>query len=139
MVAQDMGEGLIDAMSSLGAKNVLRKDIVTHDVFSNTSEEIANYLSIKNPQFSYTTISPTNLANKRQAPNNSIELANCTKQHMIVFIPYGEIICKEYLCDCTSCLQLKSSDCFYSQVSPDHEDDTSTVNEFESDEGENNG
>ena len=35
-------------------------------------------------------------------------------------------------------MQLKFSDCFYSQVSPDHEDDFFTMNEFESDEGENN-
>ena len=56
---------------------------------------------------------------------------------MIVFIPYGEIIYKEYLCDCTSCLQLKFSDCFYIQVSPDC--DTSTVNELESEYGQSNG
>ena len=129
------GKGGIDVMLSFGAKNVLRKDIVTHDVFFNTSEEIANYLSIKNPQFSYTTIK--SYKSGKRTPN-SIELANCMKQHRIVFIPYGEIICKEYLCDCTSCLQLKFSDCFDSQVSSDHEDDSSTVNEFESDEDENN-
>ena len=60
------------------------------------------------------------------------------KQHMIVFIPYGEIIYKEYLCDWTSCLQLKFSDCFYIQVSPDYDCDTSTVNELESEDGQSN-
>ena len=58
---------------------------------------------------------------------------------MIVFVPYGEIIYKEYLCDCTSCLQLKFSDCFYIQVSPDYDCDTSTVNELESEDGQSNG
>ena len=58
---------------------------------------------------------------------------------MIVFIPYGEIIYKEYLCDYTSCLQLKFSDCFYIQVSPDYDCDTSTVNELESEDGQSNG
>ena len=40
------GKGVIDAMSSFGVKNVLRKDIVTHDVFFNTSEDIQNHLSL---------------------------------------------------------------------------------------------
>ena len=133
------GKGVIDAMSSVGVKNVLRKDIITHDVFFNTSEDIQNHLSFKNPHFYYTAISPANLTSERQAFNSSIELANCMKQHMIVSIPYGEIIYKENLCDCTSCLQLKFSDFFYIQVSPDYDCDTSTVNELESEDGQSNG
>ena len=44
------GKEVIDAMSS-GVKNILRKNIVTHDVFFNTSEDVTNYLSIKNLNF----------------------------------------------------------------------------------------
>ena len=32
------GKGAIDGMSSFGVKNILRKDIVTHDIFFNKSE-----------------------------------------------------------------------------------------------------
>ena len=44
-------KGVIDAMSSFGVKNVLRHDIVIQDVSFNTSEEICDYLTIKNPKF----------------------------------------------------------------------------------------
>ena len=37
------GKGAIDAMSSIGVKNILRKDIVTHDVFLTN---LATWLSI---------------------------------------------------------------------------------------------
>ena len=40
------GKGTIDAMSSFGVKNVLRRDIVTQDVFFDSSKEIVEYLQI---------------------------------------------------------------------------------------------
>ena len=40
------GKGVIDAMSSFGAKNILRKDIVIHDVFFINSAEIVHYRSL---------------------------------------------------------------------------------------------
>ena len=46
-------ERAIDGMSPFGVKNILRKDIVAHDVFFNQSEEVVNYLSIKCPYFNY--------------------------------------------------------------------------------------
>ena len=50
------GKGVIDAMSSYGAKNVLRHDIVTLDVLFKSSESIVDYLAMKKPQFSYTNV-----------------------------------------------------------------------------------
>ena len=47
------GKGTIDAMSSFGVKNVMRRDIVAQDIFFEKSKEIADYLNIKNPQFYY--------------------------------------------------------------------------------------
>ena len=38
------GKGVIDAMSSFGAKNILRHVIVTQNIFFNDSESITNYL-----------------------------------------------------------------------------------------------
>ena len=43
------GKGTTDAMPSFEVKNVLRRDIVTLDIFFDTSEEIVDYLHIKNP------------------------------------------------------------------------------------------
>ena len=49
------GKGAIDTMSSFGVKNILRKGIVTHDVFFNNSCDMAEYLASKNPQNYYNT------------------------------------------------------------------------------------
>ena len=50
------GKGIIDAMSSFGSKNILRHDIVTLNVFSNSSEIIVDYLAKKKPQFSFNNV-----------------------------------------------------------------------------------
>ena len=63
------GKGTTDAMSSFEVKNVLRRDIVTLDIFFDTSEEIVDCLHIKNPQFYYASIDPGLLARKRNDYN----------------------------------------------------------------------
>ena len=50
------GKGAINAMPNFGVKNILRKDIVTQDVFFKNSAEIADYLSSINPHYYYTTV-----------------------------------------------------------------------------------
>ena len=50
------GKGAFDAMSSVGVKNILRKDIVTYDVFFNNSHDMVEYLASKNPQYYYQTV-----------------------------------------------------------------------------------
>ena len=129
------GKGVIDAISSFGVKNILRKDIVTHDVIFNTSEDVTNYLSIKKPQFSYTHITPECLANKRHASNETIPLKQCMKQHMIIFVSHGDITMQEYLCDCTLCLQFMFSECYYHSSTNDAMI-SATMNEYESNEEE---
>ena len=47
------GKGVIDAMSSFGAKNILRHNIITQDVFFNDSDSIVNYLATKKSDYSY--------------------------------------------------------------------------------------
>ena len=42
-------KGIIDAMSSFGVKNALRRDIVTQNVFCDSGKEIVEYLHIKKP------------------------------------------------------------------------------------------
>ena len=44
------GKGEVNAMSSFVAKNVLKSDTVTRDGFIDQSEEIADYLTVKNPR-----------------------------------------------------------------------------------------
>ena len=50
------GKGVIDALSNFSVKNILRKDIVTHDVFFNNSCDMAEYLASKNLQYYCNTI-----------------------------------------------------------------------------------
>ena len=98
-------------MSSFAVKNILRKDIVTHHVFFNNSCDMADYLASKNPQYYYSTIPVESLVMTRQMDNNPIEILSCMKQHLIVFRPKKEIFCKEYLCDCATCLQFDFENC----------------------------
>ena len=43
------GKGAIDVISSFSVKNILRKDIVTQDVFFNNFCDMVEYLASKNP------------------------------------------------------------------------------------------
>ena len=61
------GKGVIDAMSSFDAKNILRHDIVTRNIFFNDSESITNYLAMKKTIFVHQFASIVN-HNQTQSP-----------------------------------------------------------------------
>ena len=52
------------------------------------------------------------------------------KQHLMVFAPNTDVKTKEYLCDCTACLQLKFDECL--QVSD--ETDQEQTNKYDDEE-----
>ena len=111
---------MIDVMSSFGVKNTLRRDIVTQDIFFDKSEEIVDYLNIKNPQFYYAHIDTHMLAEKKdtliQGDCTPIEIKGCMKQNLIVAKPKStELVCREYLCDCSHFISLD----FYNCSSPE--------------------
>ena len=110
-------KGAIDGMSSFGVRNVLRKNIVAY-VFFNKSEDIVNYLTVKNPQFSYTHVPTGDLGSKRENENQILEIPNCMKQHLIVFTRNSSVLCKEYLCPCVTCLQFKFDECMNEETQP---------------------
>ena len=105
------GKGAIDGMSSFGVKNVLRKDIVNHNVFFNKSEEVVDYLEIKCPHFSYTHLPSDNVVKSRIENNESMIMKDCMKQHLMVFTKNEPVLCKEYLCSCSSCLEFNFKEC----------------------------
>ena len=88
-------------MSSFGVKNVLRRDIVTQDIFFDKSKEIVDYLNIKNPQFYYAHIDTDMLSEKRHLYTGDctpIEIKDCMKQRLIVFKPNStEVVCCSHL------------------------------------------
>ena len=109
---------VIDSMSSFGAKNVLRRDTVTHDAFFK-SEGIADYLKVKNPHYYYKNISVKTVATASMGSNISMEIPGCMKQRFMLFTPNCSVTCQEYLCDCVSCLQFKLDGCFKEQDGAD--------------------
>ena len=72
---------------------------------------MAEYLSSKNPWYYYTTVPVESLVLACQNIGNPTELPGCMKQHFIIFKPKEKIFCKEYLCDCNSCLQFDFENC----------------------------
>ena len=105
------GKGAIDGMSSFGVKNVLRKDIVTHNVFSNKSKEVIDYLEMKWPHFSYTHLPSDDAVKSRIENNESMILKGSIKQHLMVFTKNEPVLCKEYLCSCSLCLKFNFKEC----------------------------
>ena len=105
----------IGSFCTYGAKNVLRRDIVTQDIFFDTSGGIVDYLHIKNPRFYYASIDPGLLARKRHNYNEhgeSIEIKGCIKQYLFVYKSNStEIICRVYLCECFEYIQLHFNNC----------------------------
>ena len=81
------GKRAIDGMSSFGVKNILRKEIVTNNIFFNKSEEVIDYLSHKCPQFNYEHIPSEDVVKSRIMQKDSIIIRNCMKQHLMVFTP----------------------------------------------------
>ena len=120
--------------SSFGVKNVLRRDIVTQDIFFDISKEIVDYLHIKNTQFYSASIDTRLLARKRhdyKKHGESIEIKGCMKKYLLVYRPNStQITCREHLCDCFECLQLNFDNCCSSNHLDDIEN-TNTEEEFD--------
>ena len=104
-------KGTIDEMSSFGVKNILKKDIVTNNIFFNKSKEVVHYFSRKCLQFNYEHIPSEDVVKSRIMQKDFIIIRNCMKQHLMVFTPTDDIFLKEYLCSSSSCLQFHFKEC----------------------------
>ena len=104
-------------MSSFGVKNVVRIDIFTHDIYILTTVRILLIIFEKNPQFSClcTNIIAKEIAVSRTKEHKAFEMPNCMKQHLNVFLRGRKVMCKEYLCNCGSCLNYWFQDCLKSE------------------------
>ena len=92
------GKGAIDGMSSFGVKNILRKDIVAHDIFFNQSEEVVNYLSIKCPHFNYKHLPREAIVRSRIVQNSTKKIPDFMIHNLMVFPPNDSAFCREHLC-----------------------------------------
>ena len=50
-------------------------------------------------------------------------ITGCIKQNLIVFKPKKKLLCKEYLCGCTFCLQFDFENCSNENAADNGEDD----------------
>ena len=105
------GKGVIDATSSFGAKNILRHDIITRNVFFNDSEAIVDYLTKKKPEFCYTNVSALEVVTKRLNMDTPLEIKDYNKQHVMVYQKGKAVVMKEYFCDCDPCRQFDFDNC----------------------------
>ena len=128
-------KAFMDAISSFGTKNVLRRDIVTHDVFFNQREDIVDYFTVKNPLYYYKNISAETVTKALMESNISMEIPGCMEQHLILFTPNCSVMCREYLSDSVSCLQFKFDECLKEQDAGDV-DFPEDLERFEDDECE---
>ena len=55
--------------------------------------------------------------------DNPMEIAGCMKQHLTVFKLTKKVFCKEYICDCTCCLQFDFKNCLNENAVDNDEDD----------------
>ena len=124
-------KGAIDGMSSFGMKNILKKDIVTRDLFFNNSEVITDYLLKRNPQFCYTNILAENVTATEREERKSLVIPNCMKQYLLVFESEKLSLSKKYLC---SCNQFDFRNC--SNVEEEISDDLEDLDVFDDENAE---
>ena len=103
---------LVDAMSSFGVKAILRRDIISKDDWFSTSQEIVDHLQFRGkPDMYYKTIHPEPLGETRQNAEE-MKIDQCMNMYLFVFKPKEtKVYMKEYLCDCTSCLEFNFDAC----------------------------
>ena len=117
------GKGLIDAMSNFGVKSILRRNIVTHDVWFANSDEICSYLreQLRSDKImDYQVVDPVAVDSKRMN-KIGLKIKNCMSKHLFDFKPNPKstsVLTMEYLCDCKDCLELNFEKC------AQHEDKT---------------
>ena len=106
------GKGLVDAMSSFCVKAILRRDIISKNDWFSTSQEIVDHLQFRGKHdMYYKTIHPEPLDEARQNAEER-KIDQCMKMHLFVFKPKEtKVYMKEYLCDCTSCLEFSFESC----------------------------
>ena len=108
--ASGHGKGVIDAISSFGAKNILTHNIIVQDVSFTNSDSIVNYLATKKPDYSFTHVPALEVVTKCNAPHTPKEIKDCMKQHM-VFQSNKVVILKKYLSECNPCRKFEFDNC----------------------------
>ena len=74
-------------------------------MYFSTPVKIADYFTIKCPQFNYTHLPSDDVVKSRISRDDAMIIKDCMKQHLMIFAPNEPVFCKEYLCSCNACLR----------------------------------
>ena len=101
------GKGLIDAMSSFGVKAILRRDAW----FANR-DELCNHLRMRgDTRMSCDVVNPEQV-NRKRMEKVPFVIKDCTRMHLFDYRPNNKtVFCREFLCDCVSCLDFDFDQC----------------------------
>ena len=86
-------------MSSFGVKAILRRGIVSHDCWFESSNNICEFLSSRcDSRMSYTNLDPKSIDEKRRN-KEGLKIKACMSQHIFEYAPKSKTIYNsEYLC-----------------------------------------
>ena len=132
------GKGLVDAMSSFGAKAPLRKAVITEDFNFNSAYHIYEYLDgifahdkLKHHFF----LEKGTIQNKQN--DSVLKISGCQSMHMICFNPDGTVVGKVNICSCEKCLIGDFERCFNEKgIAFRAKNDNTSESESSSDEDE---
>ena len=96
---------------ALASKMCYEKMLLLTTFVFNKSEEVVDYFEIKCPHFSYTHLPSDDVVKSRIENNESMIIKDCMKQNLMAFTKNEPVLCKEYLCSCSSCLEFNFKEC----------------------------
>ena len=99
------GKGLVDAMSSFGAKGLLRNAVVTQDLHYGCESNIVSFLK--------DLFINDNQKHHFELASKEIQSITTSAINMIVFFPNGSIQVKQNICSCNSCIRGGLIDCCF--------------------------
>ena len=106
------GKGIIDAMSAFRVKGILRRDIAGLELWWKDRHDICEYLKGKEDDMMLYCHVPSITSAESRKGVNELPLAGCMKNHMFVYTPnHKKPLMKQFLCDCSKCLELEFEQC----------------------------
>ena len=89
---------------------------MTYDIVFNKSEDIADYLTMKCPQFHNNHLLSEVTVKSQATQNDSMVFTDTMKQHLLIFRTTEPVFCKEYPCSWKCSLQFNFKECLGEDV-----------------------
>lgn len=101
-------------MSAFCVKTPLRKAIIVEDYYWDTAKQLTERFNNKKKEdrYIYRELTKETIG-EESAHREELKLPGCRRQHVIIFMPTGEIKRKEDICDCDECVVGCIDSCMY--------------------------